>query len=933
MLDFKNDFYKKLFDSLDNNAVIMRVEEDGRYFPVWCSQEFLEMIEGTQEEFISLESGGTMVTIYPDDQDEIGYLFRNHVARDGSNNVTVRKYTCKGNLLWVNIHYAFMKENGVQYAYCSYFNVTDLKENERQTQLMYEGLNRELRTLANESLAVLRFNLTERVVDEIRGKDLYEDDRVGMSIEKIMQVRLEHMPLESDRELCRKTFTMEHMLENYYQGAGPLSVTVFSTRQSGRQCFVRCAVSIRKDPITSDWVGLGVESEYNAEMVTKVLNEKILARQYDMVCYLVGGSYGVAIGDAEHIGKGSIFPKKRNGNYLRYLREQVLPAASETVHDHDELLKSLSLETIERKLSESEPYTVDVTCDIGGEIFNKRFMFYAVDRQTKFYILLKSDITELLREEREQNNLLAQALEEAKQANIAKTAFLSSMSHEIRTPMNAIIGLDSIALKAPDLPEHTREQLEKIGGSARHLLGLINDILDMSRIESGRMVLKNEEFSFASMLEQINAMIHSQCQDKGLQYDCSIHGAVDEYYIGDDMKLKQVLINILGNAVKFTPAPGNVSLSVERTARFEDHSTLRFIVKDTGIGMDKAFLPRIFEAFSQENSSRTTKYGSTGLGMAITKNIVELMNGNISVRSEKGVGSEFTVNVTLKNSDRKGEEPEDFRPQDMRVLVIDDDPIACEHAKLALEEIGVSADTCLSGAEALNVIELHHARREAYNLILVDMRMPEQDGVEVTRKIRELYNNESSIIILTAYNWDDIMSDAIEAGADSFLSKPLFVSDILPELRQAAARQRKEREQTEEVQRADLNNRRILLAEDMPLNAEIMLELLDMRGMTAEHAENGKMAVDFFAEHPVGYYDAVLMDVRMPVMDGLDATAAIRALDRPDAKTVPIIAMTANAFDEDVQRSLQAGMNAHLTKPVDPERLFDALETLIHDNA
>ena len=932
MLDFKTDFYQKLFNSLENNAVIMRVEDDGRYYPVWCSQEFLEMIEGTEEEFVNLESGGTMATIYPDDRDEIAYLFRRHKARDGSNNVTVRKYTVKGNLLWVTIHYAFMRENGVQYAYCTYFNVTDLKESERQTQLMYEGLNRELVTLANESLSVLRLNLTEGKAEEIRGKDLFETDRVGASVKEIFQARLEHMPLEADRELCLKTFTMDNLRESYYTGAAPLSVTVFSNRRSGRQCFVRCSVSMRKDPITSDWVALAVETEYNLETVSKVLNEKILARQYDMVCYLAGGSYGVAIGDAANIPKGSIFPKKRNGNYMRYLREQVLPAASEHVHDRGELLASLSPETIERKLAEGEPYTVDVTCDIDGEIFNKRFMFYAVDQQTKFYILLKSDITELLREEREQNNLLAQALEEARQANVAKTAFLSSMSHEIRTPMNAIIGLDSIALKAPGLPEHTKEQLEKIGASARHLLGLINDILDMSRIESGRMTLKNEEFSFGGMLEQINTMIASQCHERGLRYDCAVKGKVDEYYIGDDMKLKQALINILGNAVKFTPAPGSVSLSVERTANFEDHSTLRFVVKDTGIGMDKAFLPRIFDAFSQEDGSRTTKYGSTGLGMAITKNIVELMSGNISVQSEKGVGSEFTVNVTLKNSDRKDDgSPDEFRPQEMRVLVIDDDPIACEHAKLVLAEIGVSADACQSGAEALKLIEVRHARREAYNLILVDMQMPEQDGIEVARKIRELYNGESTIIILTAYNWDDIMAEAVEAGIDGFMSKPLFASGILPELREAA-RQRRESEQPQEVKRAELEGRRVLLAEDMPINAEIMLELLDMRGISAEHAENGKIAVELFSKRPAGYYDAVIMDVRMPVMDGLAAAAAIRALYRPDAKTIPIIAMTANAFDEDVQRSLQAGMSAHLSKPVDPERLFDALETLIHDD-
>ncbi|MBQ9617504.1 MAG: response regulator [Oscillibacter sp.] len=928
MLDFKTGFYEKLFKSLDNNAVIMRVEDDGRYFPIWCSREFTEMIEGTEEEFISVESGGSMETIFPDDRDEIAYLFRNHVARDGSNSVTVRKYTLKGNLLWVCIHYAFMLEDGVQYAYCTYFNVTDLKESERQTQAMYEGLNRELHTLANESLCVVRCNLTEGVVEEIRGKDLYEGDREGMSVHEMFRTRLDHMPLDEDRENVRKAFTMDNLREQSYKGEGPVSVVVFSNRRSGRQCFVRCSVSMRKDPVTSDWIALGVESEYNTQKVTETLNGKILAQQYDMVCYLVGDSYGIAIGDVDSGRKGSIFPKTRNGSYARYLCEQVLPSASEHVHDRAELMNALSLDTIAAKLAEREPYTVDVTCDIDDEIYNKRFVFFQVDPQTRFYILLKSDITELLREQREQNNLMAQALEEARQANVAKTAFLSSMSHEIRTPMNAIIGLDSIALKDPGLPDHTREQLEKIGGSARHLLGLINDILDMSRIESGRMVLKNEEFSFSTMLEQINTMIHSQCQERGLRYDCQIRGTVDEYYIGDDMKLKQVLINILGNAVKFTPAPGSVTLSVERTARFEDHSTLRFVVRDTGIGMDKACLPRIFDAFSQENSSRTTKYGSTGLGMAITKNIVEMMNGNIAVESEKGVGSTFTVTVTLRTSDRIAQDVEEIRPQDMRVLIIDDDPVACEHARLVLEEVGIVSDSCHSGDEALAMLEVAYARRAAYNLILVDLRMPEQNGVEVARRIRALYNGESTIIILTAYSWDDIMEEALAAGVDSFMAKPLFASGVLEEFRQAIQRKNLGHE---EARKADLEGRHILLAEDMPINAEIMKEVLDMRGMLVDHAENGQIVLDMFAQSPEGYYAAILMDVRMPIMTGLEATAAIRALPRPDAKTVPIIAMTANAFDEDVQRSLQVGMNAHLSKPVEPEHLYETLEILIRD--
>ena len=544
------------------------------------------------------------------------------------------------------------------------------------------------------------------------------------------------------------------------------------------------------------------------------------------------------------------------------------------------------------------------------------------------YIGIFIDVTrekEMERTLSEQQEALKSALAQAQEANAAKTSFLSSMSHEIRTPMNAIIGLDSIALKDPNLPERTRDQLEKIGGSARHLLSLINDILDMSRIESGRMTIKNEEFSFREMLEQINTMINGQCQDKGLTYDCRLLSRVDDYYIGDDMKLKQVIINILGNAVKFTPTGGKVTFSVEQMTRFEDKATMRFVMADTGIGMDKEYLPRIFDAFSQEDESRANKYGSTGLGMAITKNIVEMMNGDITVDSEKGAGTTFTVTVTLRISDRKAMDW-DIRPQDLKVLIIDDDPVDCEHARLVLDEVGIVSDSCLGGTEAIEMLRVAHARREPYNLILVDLKMPEQDGVEVTRRIRELYADESAIVILTAYNWDDILEEAIQAGVDGFMAKPLFASGVMDEFKQAI--QRKSRSE-EEKRKADLKGRRILLAEDIEMNAEIMTDLLEMEGMETDHAENGRLALEMFRDSPEGTYDAILMDVRMPVMNGLEATAAIRALDRPEAKQIPIIALTANALDEDVQRSLQVGMNAHLSKPVDPEQLYETLRVLI----
>ena len=549
------------------------------------------------------------------------------------------------------------------------------------------------------------------------------------------------------------------------------------------------------------------------------------------------------------------------------------------------------------------------------------------DHQVHAVGMCFTDVDAETRKNLAQTRALGEALTAAEEANKAKTAFLSNMSHEIRTPMNAIIGLDNIALNDPELSPRTREQLEKIGASAQHLLNIINDILDMSRIESGRMTLNNGEFSFAKAFEQVNTIIGGQCKDKGLDYECRIRGRVDEYYIGDDMKLRQIMINILGNAVKFTPAGGRVSFTVEEVARFDNKSTLRFIISDTGIGMSREYLPRIFEAFTQEDSSSTNKYGSTGLGMPITKSLVELMNGRIEVESEKGVGTTFTVTITLTESERTdaGEDRHEVHPKEMAVLVIDDDPVACEHAKLVLDQVGIHSDTALSGAEGVEMAKVRHARREPYNLILVDWKMPEMDGLETTRQLRDALGHESAIIILTSYNWDDIAEEALRAGVDTFVPKPLFANSVMDEFQEAFRRKKN----ASQGRRADLRGRRVLLAEDVLVNAEIMTMVLAMREMTVEHAENGKVALDMFSGHDPGYYDAILMDMRMPVMDGLEATRHIRELDRPDARTIPIVALTANAFDEDVQRSMQAGLNAHLSKPVEPEALFDTLESLI----
>ena len=451
----------------------------------------------------------------------------------------------------------------------------------------------------------------------------------------------------------------------------------------------------------------------------------------------------------------------------------------------------------------------------------------------------------------------------------------------------------------------------------------------MSRIESGRMVLKKTEFAFNSFIDQINMIIDGQCKGKGLKYKCLVKGKLDHYYIGDDAKLKQVLLNILENSVKFTEPGGMVFMGIEEVASFEDQATIKFSLQDTGIGMDKEYLPRLFQAFSQEDATTTSKYEGTGLGLAITKNIIDMMDGTIRVSSEKGKGTNFIIEVTLKKADKEHDELDELiRPEELKLLIVTDNPEEQENAKLIFEEVGVNAKICSSTWKALEEIRLLSARREGQYLVLVDMEVQNGSGLAVVERIKTALKDENVVILLSAYNWLKIEEEAGKAGVDGFVSKPLFASNVLEQYGKIM-RKRLQEEKEKKKKKVDLSGKCILVAEDVEVNAIIMTELLSMEGMEAEIAENGQIAVKMFSERPEHYYDAILMDVRMPVMDGLEATKEIRGMDREDCREIPIIAMTANAFDEDVKRSLHAGMNAHLTKPVDMEYLYSTLSEMI----
>ena len=909
-------------------GILLREKVDGNLECIFVSKEFADLMECTEDEAAMMMKGqGYILNTHFDDRLAVKRMLRRKVSEDGKNYLTIRKITAKDNEIWCKVFYSFIEEFGEKYIYATYFDVTSSIVYAERLRSTYTSMGNNFYRENDRTLGMFRVNLTKNKIEDLKGKDLFATDSVIRPYSEVIRLRAESYTIDEERELFLRQMSVENLMKKYLTGQPQISFFLLSRRKDGRYCYIKYTVALTRHPITGEIIAFISEQEAIKEKVENTLLEKILARQFDMVSYLSEGKYGVVVGDASGIAKGNIFPITRTGKYNDYLKNQVFPV----LHGDDEAKEiqadALKLETIEKNLREKEPYIVNIACEIDGEIYYKRFDFFTVDPRSKFFILLKSDTTEIQRKQMEQNNRLREALEESNQANIAKSAFLSRMSHEIRTPMNAIIGLDAIALHEKNISDAIKDHLEKIGSSARYLLSLVNDILDMSRIESGRTTLHNEEFSFRAFINQIETLIKTQCNEKNLVFALTMSGPIKNYYIGDDMKLKQVLINILSNAIKFTDSGGKIFLDVECTAQFENNSTFKFVIKDTGIGIEKSYLPKIFEPFSQEDGTTTSKYGGSGLGLAITKNIVDMMNGTISVDSEKSIGTTFTVTLPLKDSLRAEDEGEEiFSPQDFSVLTIDDDPIACDHAKTILSEAGISSDICINGDEALHMIRLRHARRDEYNLILVDLKMPNKNGIELTRDIRKIIGDEPTVIILTAYDWFEVEQEALEAGVDDFIAKPLSSTNLIYEFQQII---RRKKQHTKKVEPVNLEGRKILVVEDMPVNAEIMMMLLEMQGMESEHAENGQIAVDMFKEKPPGYYSAVLMDIRMPVMDGLKATETIRALDRDDAKTIPILAMTANAFDEDVQRSLQAGMNAHLAKPVDPELLFQSLREFI----
>ena len=552
-------------------------------------------------------------------------------------------------------------------------------------------------------------------------------------------------------------------------------------------------------------------------------------------------------------------------------------------------------------------------------------------REDPVYLFVCIDVTDLTDLREMQSKLenqsieLQKALKEAENANKAKSEFLSSMSHDIRTPMNAIMGMTEIAQMNILNTDKVNDCLKKISISGQHLLGLINDVLDMSKIESGKMILRNDSMSLPEVLENIVSILQPMVKSKEQSFSIRIHNLVHEDFYFDALRLRQCFINILSNATKFTPEKGSITVDVEEEYTDDpDYSKLTFTFTDTGIGIKEEFLNNIFDSFTREKDGRVDKTEGSGLGMAITKKIVDIMYGTIEVKSKVGMGTTFVVTLPLKIDKNK---ITDYTLPNMDVLVVDDDDIMCEYTVSNLKALGTNAEWVDSGKAAVEKVIKAHDEKRDFDIVILDWMMPDQDGIETVKKIRASIDGDIPILIVSAYDWSEIENEA--EGVNGFLSKPLFRSTLYRALNKYVLKTNEEDYLGKKTNNYDFTNKNILLVEDNELNRDIAVELLSITKANIECASNGKEGLDLFKSSNDKYYDLILMDIQMPVLDGYEATKIIRKLKRKDSLTVPILAMTADVFSEDIHAAKAAGMNGHLSKPLNSSIMMKEINKLI----
>lgn len=805
-------------------------------------------------------------------------------------------------------------------------NITEEKAKEQryEEELEYmSGLQSE------DLLAKFRANLTRNIVADYVGSEdlLIADDCMTYSgaIEEVAS----DMVAENMKEKFREALSIGSLMALYYEGKNEYSIEYQRRLKNNTLCWVRTYAKIFKRPKQNDIMCFLYTYNINDSMLSQIALQAIVNTTYDYVGIIdkeMNRFFCLARSDKDYLPEES---DDYNGSSIAFADQykEYFP----TEEEYQIARNNALLETVVKALEVKQIY------EFNEKMWNRkktllytyRLSFSYIDAEKSQILVRRADITESILEEQKQQDLLRNALAQAEQASNAKSDFLSRMSHEIRTPMNAIIGMSALAAQCVNDPEQVSDCISKVGISARFLLSLINDILDMSRIESGKVVVKREKIPFEEFINGINTICYEQAEEKGIDYESILTSFTEDYYIGDAMKLQQVLINIISNAIKFTPSGGKVQMIIHQGKIKDGKAHMTFTINDTGIGIKEEFMPHLFDPFEQGNDN-TARYNGTGLGLAICKNLISMMGGYISVNSIEGVGSEFTVDLDLElceETKRVSRSKAKINFAKLSALIVDDEITVCEHTKVILSDMGMKAEWVDSGEQAVEIVRRKWEKHAYFDVIFIDWKMPGMNGIETAREIRKIVGPEVTIIIMTAYDWVSIEQDAKKAGVNMLISKPLFKKSLTSTFQKIYT----EREQKQEVAKPveyDFTGKTILLVEDHVLNVEVAKQLLINKGAKVEVAENGLVAIEMFATAPVDY-DAILMDIRMPVMNGLTAARSIRQLKKKTAKSVPIIAMSANAFDEDVEKSRAAGMNAHLAKPIEPQLLYATLQEFI----
>jgi len=908
-------------------GAVFRCRFDDDFTVIDANDGLFDFLGYTRAEFAALGSRMSAV-IHPEDLSNLrekllAQLEYGHTIRHEN------RLVCKdGSVKWISIK-AQLLQGSEPYFYCIFVDITDEKRLRVRIRELYEQELAYFSALTSEDGSIQgRFNVTRNRLESSLTTSDIALAKDGDSYDQAIAAFASSAADPQCRDAILRGLARENVLTDYAAGKVNYRFDFLRRRSDGREFWGSTSFRSCRNPETGDVMLFFRTTDITEKKLQEELLNQLAVLNYDVIMEISIPLDTHRIISFDRRQRETIPRQGKFQEGIRDIADRFMDAAAKK-----EYLSKLDYAYMERQLAQRPAYSFVLEVqDRWGDRRVKRFQVFSISKELGRVCLARSDVTDVVRQEHRQKEALASALVAAEQANAAKSDFLSRMSHEIRTPMNAIIGMSAIAAQSVGRDELVADCIAKIGISSRFLLSLINDILDMSRIESGKMLLKSEPIPTEEFLNGINSICYSQAVAKGVDYECILDPVLNDCYIGDAMKLQQVLINILSNAVKFTQEGGKVTFSVSQHRRTKNGALLRFIVNDTGRGISDDFLPHIFEPFSQESTGTTALYGGTGLGLAISKSIVDMMGGKITVRSIKGIGTEFTVDVKLgvTEEDRLRHRPkkQDYNFSHLKTLVVDDDVAVCESAILTLREMGIQAEWVDSGRKAVDQVRVLWDRGRYYDLILIDWKMPEMDGLETARRIRAIVGPEVTIIIMTAYDWTAIEHEAKLAGVNLLMSKPMFKSSLISAFSKALG---EKEEHTQPVQEPDYDftGRRVLLAEDNAISTEVAVLLLESKGFQVDTAENGLRALEMFSKTEQGYYSAILMDIRMPLMDGLTAAANIRHLSNADARTIPIIAMTANAFDDDIEKSRASGMNAHLAKPVDPALLYQTLYDFI----